>query len=152
MIKNTSHFRNSQSFAHFGFYIFGITLIAILLLSFATLPLIAAGANYQESMKKAESATDYYQARENVYEQLADINQILIGAYITAQNPSEYYLLAKSQLSTFENGIFEGTNSLYTYTFTEKISDTESFSVILEIHYPKQDTESFYSIVDWQIK
>lgn len=149
-MKKPSYFRNSQSFSSFGFYTIGMTLIMIFLLTFLAISLSIAGANYRMTKDYATQTTAYYQAEEKIYDQLAHVDRLLTGAYVSAQDKTDYFFLTKSHLSTLEFGTFEGENSYYTITLEEKITDTQKLLVVLEICYPEENTDCLYRIVRWQ--
>lgn len=149
-MKRPSYFRDSQSFSHFGFYTLGTTLIMIFLLTFLAVSLSTAGANYRMAKDYATQTTAYYQAEEKIYDHLAYVDRLLTGAYISAQSEADYFFLAKSQLSTSDYGTFEGENSHYTITLEEKITDSQTLLVVLEIQYPEENSDCFYHIVKWQ--
>ncbi len=149
-MKKTSYFRNSQSYSNFGFYTIVIAFVMLCVLVFLALPLATAGADYRQNQNYAEKKSSYYKAEEMAYDHLVLIDRLLTSSYMGAENKQDYFRLAHSQLESLDFGTVETDNSGCTFFWEESISDYGTLKIELQIQYPQNDTDGFYSIVKWQ--
>lgn len=111
-----------------------LVFVFLCLIFFAALSIISANADNKLSRKILERTTDYYNACNEAEIFLADLDALLIENYKNSKTEAEYY--AKTG---------------YTKTYTIAISDLQSLKVEVDILYPIEDTDSFYSIKCWQV-
>lgn len=141
---------NDIGFSNFGFSTILLAFVMICIVTISAVSLLTANSDYKLSKKVAEKNKDYYIAEETAYSQLKAIDTELSLAYQEAENESEYYSYAETRLSPLGYGQFEKTDSGYIYSYSVPISDTQALEVILTVHYPTSDLDTFYKIACWK--
>ncbi|MCH5276089.1 MAG: hypothetical protein J1E65_09620 [Lachnospiraceae bacterium] len=111
-----------------------VIFIILCLVSFATLSIVSANADYKLSSKVLERTTAYYEASNQAEHQLAELHQTLVTAYAGSSTEEEYYQITGSDIS---------------YLFP--ISDLQSLKVEVGILYPASAEGAFYQIRSWQV-
>ncbi len=109
--------------------------VILCLVSFATLSIISASADNKLSNKVLERTTAYYNACNEAEICLSQIDDTLIAAY---------------QSSATEDDYFDAVG--HTVSFTIPVSDFQTLHVGLEILYPVSDEDTFYRIIQWQVR
>lgn len=111
-----------------------VIFIILCLVSFATLSIVSANADYRLSNKVLERTTAYYEASNQAERQLAELHQTLTAAYADSATEEEYY-----------------QRTGYDTSYLFPISDLQSLEVKVGIVYPKSEEEAFYQIRSWQV-
>lgn len=111
-----------------------LIFVVLCLVSFATLSIVSANADYRLSCKVADRTGAYYEAANQAEYYIASIDKTLQGVYATAANEEEYF-------STVG----------HTKAYVIPISKLQSLSVRLDILYPVQPEDTFYRITSWQV-
>lgn len=111
-----------------------VIFIILCLVSFATLSIVSANADYKLSNKVLDRTTAYYEASNQAEQQLAELHQTLAAAYADSATEAEY---------------FQQTGHDTSYLFP--ISDLQSLEVKVNIVYPAKEGDAYYKIRSWQI-
>ena len=133
MNKNANH--NSLSFTSgIGSSSILVIFVILCLVSFATLSIVSANADYKLSSKVLDRTTAYYMACNQVEQNLAQLDKTLLSLYESCSTEEEYYEAAGHRKS-----------------FLIPISDLQSLEVSVTIRYPSSDTDTFYTIDTYQV-
>lgn len=111
-----------------------VIFIILCLVSFATLSIVSANADYKLSNKVLDRTTAYYEASNQAEQQLAELDQTLRAAYANSTTAAEY---------------FQQTG--YDTYYLIPISDLQSLEVKVNIVYPGKADEAYYQILSWQV-
>ncbi len=111
-----------------------IIFVIVCLVCFAALSIVSANSDYKMTKKMAERERNYYQACNDAYQALSDIDITLQKLYESVDSEDAFYMQAGYQKS-----------------FAYPISDIQSLQVSLKIIYPQTDTEPFYEITEWRV-
>lgn len=142
--------KKHYSFSNFGFSTIIFSFVMICVISFSVLSLATANSDYKLSKKAAEKNAAFYNAEEQAYEHIKQVESLLINAFSDASAPDEYYNSLLPTLNSLNKGTFTYENGHYTYFFQEKISDTHTLDICLTIKYPLQGEDTFYEILEWK--
>ena len=138
---------------HIGFstILMGFTMLC--LVTFATLSLLTANADYRLSKKVAAKTEDYYEADLLAREYLLQIDEALEELYQNnaGQNAFCQEALKRLQEMPLPQGITKSSASdEMSYGFEIAINDAQILSVVLELQEPQSDTDCFYTIKQWK--
>ena len=111
-----------------------VIFIILCLVSFATLSIVSANADYKLSNKVLDRTTAYYEASNQAEQQLAELHQTLAAAYADSATEAEYFQQT-------------GRNTSYLIA----ISDLQSLEVKVDIIYPEKEGDAYYKIRSWQV-
>lgn len=111
-----------------------VIFVTLCLVCFATLSISSAYADYTLSKKVAGRTSDYYNACNEAYETLAEINENLKTSYLYAASDQEYF-------------DFNGHST----TYSVPISEIQELQVTLEFLYPKNIRDGLYKIESWKV-
>lgn len=111
-----------------------LIFVILCLISFATLSIVSANADAKLSRRVAERTAAYYEACNQAQEDIASIDRTLAAVYAESFDEDEYYMAVGHRK-----------------TYLVAISDLQTLSVTLDILYPQQEGDPFYSITSWQV-
>lgn len=111
-----------------------VIFVILCLVSFATLSIVSANADFKLSKKVLERTDAYYAASGQAETILAQLDQTLLSIYETGVSEEEYYAVAGHSKS-----------------FMVPLSELQSLEVTVSILYPRQDGDTFYRIEGWQV-
>lgn len=111
-----------------------IIFVIVCLVCFAALSIVSANSDYKMTKKMAEREHNYYQACNDAYQALSDIDMTLQKLYDSVASEEEFYTQAGQQKS-----------------FAYPISDIQSLQVSLKILYPQTESQPFYEITEWRV-
>lgn len=131
--------------SNFGFSTLLICFTMICILIFSVLALITANSDYRLSKKVAEKNTTYYEAEEQAYDIIEQLDSKLYNSYIASSSEEEYYVLLENNLTELD-GTFDG-NMFY---ISLPLSENQKLDIALEITYPVSSTDNFYRISSWK--
>lgn len=123
------------------------------LVTFATLSLLTANADYRLSKKVAAKTEDYYEADLLAREYLLQIDESLEELYqnYPAQKPFCQEALKRLQEMPMPQGITKSSVSdENSYSFEIAINDAQTLSVALELQEPQNNSDCFYTIKQWK--
>lgn len=111
-----------------------LIFVILCLISFATLSIVSANADAKLSRRVAERTAAYYEACNQAQEDIASIDRTLAAVYADSFDEDEYFMAVGHKK-----------------TYLVAISDLQTLSVTLDILYPRQEGDPFYSITSWQV-
>lgn len=111
-----------------------IIFVILCLVSFATLSIVSANADFKLSRKVADRTTAYYAACNQAEATLARLDQTLSSVYETSVDEEDYFLTV-------------GRNK----SFAIPLSDLQTLEINVSIEYPTTDSGHFYRITSWQV-
>lgn len=123
------------------------------LVTFATLSLLTANADYRLSKKVASKTEDYYEADLLAREYLLQIDESLEELYqnYPAQKTFCQEALKRLQEMPMPQGITKSSVSdENSYSFEIAINDAQTLSVVLELQEPQNNSDCFYTIKQWK--
>ncbi len=138
---------------HIGFSTILMVFTMLCLVTFATLSLLTANADYRLSKKVAAKTEDYYEADLLAREYLLQIDESLEELYQNHadQNTFCQEALKRLQEMPMPQGITKSSVSdENSYGFEIDINDAQTLSVVLELQEPQSDTDCFYTIKQWK--
>ena len=138
---------------HIGFSTILMVFTMLCLVTFATLSLLTANADYRLSKKVAAKTEDYYEADLLAREFLLQIDESLEELYQNdaGQNAFCQEALKRLQEIPLPQGITKSSVSdENSYGFEIDINDAQTLSVVLELQEPQSDTDCFYTIKQWK--
>ena len=111
-----------------------LIFVILCLVSFATLSIVSANADYRLGQKILTRTTAYYDACNQAEKSIAAIDRTLWTVYETAANEEEYFATVGHDKS-----------------FLIPISDLQNLSIRIEILYPEKEGDTCYRIESWQV-
>lgn len=108
--------------------------VILCLISFATLSIVSANADWKLSARIADRTAAYYDANSRAQESLADIDAVLISQYRSSDSAEEYFNAVGHSKSYFI-----------------PVNDSQILFVEIEILYPRTDEDTFYRIKTWKV-
>lgn len=138
---------------HIGFSTILMVFTMLCLVTFATLSLLTANADYRLSKKVAAKTEDYYEADLLAREYLLQMDEALEELYQNdaGQNTFCQEALKRLQEMPLPQGITKSSVSdENSYGFEIDINDAQTLSVVLELQEPQSDTDCFYTIKQWK--
>lgn len=111
-----------------------VIFVILCLVSFATLSIVSANADFKLSTKVLDRTTAYYEASNQAESFLAQLDQTLLSTYEASSSEEEYFDAAG-----------------HSQSFLVPLSDLQSLEVIVTIEYPKEEGDTFYRIQSWQV-
>ncbi len=136
--------------SNFGYATILLSFILICILTFTALTLLTANSDLTLSKKVADRNTSFYEAQEQVYEDISDIDRILMECYQASSGEDTYYELVEASLSSQFDGTFAFENNNMHFTFSKSITSDQYLEVSLLFQYPQNDIDTFYEIEKWQ--
>ena len=111
-----------------------LIFVILCLVSFATLSIVSANADYKLGQKILTRTTSYYNACNEAEESLSAIDHTLWEVYANATNEEEYFSTVGHSKS-----------------YVIPISDLQNLSIEIEILYPQKTGDTCYRIKSWQV-
>lgn len=111
-----------------------VIFVILCLVSFATLSIVSANADYKLSTKILDRTTAYYEAQNQAEEELAQLESSLRGTYETASSSAEYFDITGHET-----------------TFLISVSELQSLEVTVQILYPDNPDGSFYQVLSRKV-
>ena len=111
-----------------------LIFVILCLVSFATLSIVSANADYKLGQKILTRTNSYYNACNEAEESISAIDHTLWEVYENSLNKEEYFSTVGHSKS-----------------YVIPISDLQELSIELEILYPKESGDTCYRIKSWQV-
>ncbi len=124
----------NNSGVHIGSSSILMIFVLLCLISFATLSIVSANADYKLSSKVLERTTAYYDACNEAEQALADIDRTLKSVYEQSNSLEDYYSAVGHHKS-----------------YNIPTSDEQFLQVEIEILYPKKAGDCFYRVTKWHV-
>lgn len=138
---------------HIGFSTILMVFTMLCLVTFATLSLLTANADYRLSKKVAAKTEDYYEADLLAREYLLQMDEALEELYQNDAGQDAFCqeALKRLQEMPMPQGITKSSVSdENSYGFEIDINDAQTLSVVLELQEPQSDKDCFYTIKQWK--
>ena len=110
-----------------------LIFFVLCLVSFAALSLSSALADKKLTNRSEEKTTSYYQACSIAADRLSEIDNELKEAYDKGMSETEYY-----------------DKFGHTINFSITISDSQSLYIELDVNYPANTGDTYYTVATWQ--
>lgn len=136
------------SFSNFGFSTILLSFVMICVLTFSVLTLVTANSDYKLSKKVADKNQAFYGAQEQAYEKLNTLETMFINSYFSTHSEEDYLKQIESESPEF--GTFLTSADGYYILYEEPIAPDQYLSVKLKIKYPKENSHTFFEIVEWK--
>ena len=148
---NTANSKNKISMGlNIGSSSILVTFILLCLVTFATLSLVSANADYKLSQKIATRTTAYYSANNQAEQILSDIDSAVKSERDYSTSLADFQNRISNALSSYPMiSIGQDTNTLM-LDYMLAITDTQTLHVTLSIPYA--GTECTYHIDAWQVE
>lgn len=139
-----------RNFSSFGLstILLGFTMACIV--TFSVLSFVTANSDYKLSKRVALNNTAYYDCSNEITQELSLIDKKLVEIYQSTPTIDKYYSLASTQLKNFSGELSE-ENGHIIYNIRNNISDSQYLEVQLQINYPDEPDDTFYTITNWQL-
>lgn len=111
-----------------------LIFVILCLVSFATLSIVSANADYKLGQKILTRTTAYYDACNQAQKSIAAIDKTLWEVFETVSTEEEYFATVGHSKS-----------------YVIPISDLQNLSIDLEILYPVKTGDTCYRISSWQV-
>lgn len=111
-----------------------VIFVILCLVSFATLSIVSANADYKLSSKILDRTTAYYTAVNQAESNLANFDQTLQKVYAEADSEESYFATVGK-----------------TKSFMIPISDLQSLEIEIAILYPATEDLRLYEVQTWQV-
>lgn len=147
---------NQRGFSNFGFSTILISFVMICIIIFCALALLTANSDYKLSRKVADRSEGYYQAKEEAYQYLSDIDEILAQAYLENRDETAYYRVSCQKLTEYaalhDTMVVtqDAADQFTTVAYTIPISDSQKLCVKIHASYPPSSDGVFYKLTQWQ--
>lgn len=141
-----------------GFPSIIMVFIMICLVTFAALSLLTANSDYRLSQKMADKTSAYYEADALAQNVTYQIDQALASLYTECNDAASFYNSINTDFSINEipEGVYDFSvnceNEVPTISYKVIISDVQTLHVSLEVNYPKNESDCFFTIIQWQTK
>lgn len=134
----------------FGMCTIVLSFTMVCIVVFSALALIIANSDYNLSKKYAEKNTKYYQAEEDAYKLISQIDNSLKEAYSTCSNQSEYFNSVNQIMAQRKLGTYELVTEDHLYHFSLALSSNQALQITICIVYPEEKNYPFYNITEWK--
>lgn len=111
-----------------------VIFVILCLVSFATLSIVSANADYKLSTKILDRTTAYYEAQNQAEEELAQLDASLRETYETMSSSADFFDITGSETS-----------------FLIPVSDLQSLEVTVQILYPDNPDGSYYQVLSRKV-
>jgi hypothetical protein len=138
---------------HFGFSTILISFVMICIVTFCALALMTANADYRLSRKVAERTSAYYEAEENAFHMLSDIDRMLNDCYTASSSYDDYMEKTREAAAAYadENtGITVSSDDGTALSWINRYDDSHELSVSVKISWPPENDGSCYTLSEWK--
>lgn len=125
-----------------------LIFVSLCLFTFAVLSLVSARSDYRLSSKIADRTTDYYEASNQAYDLIARLDEVFLSSYEDSLDQEEFFANLAATFSTFPQVSYDPNSQ--ELSFQVSIDDKQILSIRLQIYYPTESDDSFYSVHQWQ--
>ncbi len=112
-----------------------LIFVILCLISFATLSLVSANADWKLNRKIMDRTTSYYNACNQAEAQIAELDRQCREAYLASSSEAGYFAAVEDLKSRF----------------AVPISDTQQLEVEVGFLYPQEEEDPFYRITSWKV-
>ena len=105
------------------------------LVAFSVLSFVSANSDTKLSNRVVKRSEEYYQACNRAQGVISQIDDELLNAYYSSDDEKGYYSMVGNSRS-----------------FVIDVSNSQKLHVSLDINYPTNSSEDFYTITRWQVE
>ena len=125
------------------FLIFSVLVLSVL----ALLTLGSSRSSLNTAQHSLEQTENYYAACTKATETISQLRSS--AAQFTAESASEAEYFSRIKELADTQGTLTWDSVRHTLSFSEKISDTQQLSVVVEIFYPTEKSSPAFNILQW---
>ena len=125
------------------FLIFSVLVLSVL----ALLTLGSSRSSLNTAQHSLEQTENYYSACTKATETISQLRSS--AAQFTAESASEAEYFSRIKELADTQGTLTWDSVRHTLSFSEKISDTQQLSVVVEIFYPTEKSSPAFNILQW---
>lgn len=130
-----------------------VIFIILCLVTFATLSMVSANADYKLSKKLAVRTKAYYTANNQAEELLSVIDTSMKEAYKVSTDQDDYYQNLATNLTSCDEVVLGYGDHDICLDYSIPITDKQTLHVNLSAVYPLIDTsKDYYTILSWQVE
>lgn len=141
--------KKSQNILNIGTSSLLVIFIILCLVTFATLSVVSANADYKLSQTLDSRTKDYYLASNQAERILNTIDNRLLFIYRNSSSELDYFNKCQGQLEQIGDE-FSYNPSNRSISYTQVISSNLVLTVALDVIYPNSENNSFYKLTSWQ--
>ena len=133
----------------FGYSSILFIFILLSLVTFSILSIVTAQSDYRLTEKNADRTLTFYETSNEAQLWVSSIDSTLQHIYQHTDSADDFY----QECADFykENTTFTMENGDYLLSNSFPLTNCQSLDVCLRITYPKQDTDTFYQIIEWKL-
>lgn len=141
--------KKGQNILNIGTSSLLVIFIVLCLVTFATLSVISAHADYKLSQTLDDRTKNYYLASNQAESTLNTIDNRLLFIYHNSSSELDYFNKCQEQLKqTGDEFNYNPANRSISYT--QVISSNLVLTVALNVIYPNSENNRFYKLTSWQ--
>lgn len=125
------------------FLVFSVLVLSVLSL----LTLGSSRSSLSTARHSLEQTEDYYAACRKATDNISGIRSSL-EQFASASSGEEAYFSRIQKFADSQKGLTWDASD-HTFSFVEKISDTQQLSVVLKLFYPDSENSSLLEILQW---
>lgn len=151
----TAEPKRRRSFLNFGFSTILVSFVMICVITFSVLALVTAHSDYKLSDKVAGRTLAYYEAEEEAYTRLAEIDAILAESFDSGAEKG-YQRRAADALTAYgaehpglSLALAEEENQL-SLTYRVPVTESQNLIVGLTVLSPRTSGGVYYRLTRWQ--
>ncbi len=144
---------NNKKQANAGFIGFASILVVFVLLclvTFATLSLVTANANYILSTKSSNNVNEYYTACNQAEQSFKQLDNLLVECYNKTTSKQEYLEKVQNTFKNNSNFMLSVKNEDLYIRFTVDINERQKLYCEAEVLYPEDKLDTFYNITQYK--
>lgn len=141
--------KKGQNILNIGTSSLLVIFIVLCLVTFATLSVVSAHADYKLSQTLDDRTKNYYLASNQAENTLNTIDNRLLFIYHNSSSELDYFNKCQAQLKqTGDEFNYNPVNRSISYT--QVISSNLVLTVALDVIYPNSENNRFYKLTSWQ--
>ncbi|MBI4856913.1 MAG: hypothetical protein HY818_09245 [Acetobacterium woodii] len=141
--------KKGQNILNIGTSSLLVIFIVLCLVTFATLSVVSAHADYKLSQTLDDRTKNYYLASNQAENTLNTIDNRLLFIYHNSSSELDYFNKCQAQLKqTGDEFNYNPVNRSISYT--QVISSNLVLTVSLDVIYPNSENNRFYKLTSWQ--
>lgn len=126
-----------------------LIFLSLCLMIFAVLSLVSARADLSLSENMLRRTRTYYEAESSAADLLSSLDEALVLHYQDSEDEENYFSGLGAALPQEDIPLWlEGTS----LSFAVPVGEEQQLSVRLELFYPEQPSDTFYTIESWKVE
>nr|WP_320025561.1 hypothetical protein [uncultured Acetobacterium sp.] len=141
--------KKGQNILNIGTSSLLVIFIVLCLVTFATLSVVSAHADYKLSQTLDDRTKNYYLASNQAESTLNTIDNRLLFIYHNSSSELDYFNKCQEQLKQ-PGDEFNYNPANRSISYTQVISSNLVLTVALNVIYPNSENNRFYKLTSWQ--